>query len=154
MIDAQTFKDSMKLFASGVTILTWQEEDGVQGITVSAFSSLSLNPPLVLFCIAHSAYVHSHLDLQKNLCINILAEGQSELAYQFAGANRENLEELLDYENSENQPMLKNAQANLLVHIRERITQGDHDIFIAEVQQSKRFPERKPLLYHNSRIFS
>ncbi|SUO93353.1 flavin reductase family protein [Suttonella ornithocola] len=154
MIDAHEFKAAMRLFASGITVLTWKGADTpVQGITVSAFSSLSLHPPLVLFCIDQDAYIYPELCEQKTLIINILAEGQTDLAYQFASGDRSQLEEHLSTANNAALPMLKNAQANLVVNIVNRLAQGDHDIFIAEIQESHIYPERGPLLYYNSRIF-
>lgn len=153
MIDNEAFKAAMRLFASGITVLTWKtEQSPISGITVSAFSSLSLNPPLVLFCIDHRAHILPELSQQEFISINILAAGQTALAYQFAGGDRSNLAEHLHHDNRLQQPMLKAAQANLLVKIQNRIAQGDHDIFIAQVEESLVYPERAPLLYHNSQI--
>lgn len=154
MIDAQSFKNAMRLFASGITVITWKEELQVQGITVSAFSSLSLNPPLVLFCIDHGAYVHPLLCARAFVVINILSAEQEKLAYQFAGADRSGLDPHIIYTNDKSEAMLADAQANLLVKIRDRIRQGDHDIFIATVDETRLNPERRPLLYHNGRMFS
>lgn len=154
MINAEQFKSAMRQFASGITVLSWESEQGVvQGITVSAFSSLSLNPPLVLFCIDRKAYVYSQLCARQHIAINILAAGQTDLAYQFAGANREGLEAYLHHDNAQQQPMLKESLCNLLVRITNRIEQGDHDIFIATVEESIVNENCLPLLYHNSRIF-
>lgn len=153
MIDNDTFKATMRLFASGVTVLTWKTPSmSIQGITVSAFSSLSLNPPLVLFCIDQSAYCYPELSQQSHIGINILSAEQSALAYQFAGADRTQLESHLHHQNALAIPMLKNAQANLLVAIQTRIPQGDHDIFIAKIEESLIAPERSPLLYYNSQL--
>lgn len=154
MIDPQSFKDAMRLFASGVTVITWKEGTQVQGITVSAFSSLSLDPPLVLFCIDHGAYVHPLLCARAFVVINILSAGQEALAYRFAGAERGGLDADLSYSNGKGEAMLAEAQANLLVSIRERIARGDHDIFIAAVHETHLHPECRPLLYHNGRMFS
>ena len=154
MIDEQSFKNAMRLFASGVTVLTWKEGQQVQGITVSAFSALSLDPPLVLFCIDHGAYVYPLLGRREVVVINILAAGQKNLAYQFAGAERDGLDDDLLYGNGAGEAMLANAQANLLVSIRDRISRGDHDIFIAAVDETYLYPERRPLLYHNGQMFA
>lgn len=154
MINAEQFKAAMRQFASGITVLSWNTEQGdPQGITVSAFSSLSLDPPLVLFCIDRNAYVYPQLCAREYLAINILAAGQTNLAYQFAGADRSGLNEHLHHQNTQKQPMLINALCNMLVRITDRIPQGDHDIFIAAVEESTVYEERQALLYHNSRIF-
>ncbi|MDO4775902.1 MAG: flavin reductase family protein [Cardiobacteriaceae bacterium] len=154
MLSPSEFKASMALFASGITVITWNENDNIQGITVSAFSSLSLNPPLVLFCIDKSAYVHDMMCAQSHLAVNILASSQTELAWRFAGADRSNLEEHICRNNANHLPFLKDALCNLNVAVRDILPGGDHSIFVAEVLESVRHPERKPLLYHNSTIFS
>lgn len=154
MISPDDFKAAMALFATGITAITWDEGNIIQGITVNAFSSLSLHPPLVLFCIDHGAYAHGMMRAQKRFAVNILAAGQSDLAYRFAGADRENGEALVNRDNAYRLPFLHGALCNLAVEVRDVVTGGDHDIFIAEVLDSARHPERAPLLYHNSRIFS
>lgn len=154
MLNPHEFKSSMALFASGITVINWDEGDVVQGITVSAFSSLSLNPPLVLFCIDQSAYAYDMMRRQSHFAVNILAAGQTDLAYRFAGAERDGGEALVSRNNALKLPFLHGALCQLAVKVRETVPAGDHDIFIAEVLESARFPERAPLLYHNSQIFS
>ena len=153
MIDNEAFKAAMRLFASGITVITWKTAAApIQGITVSAFSSLSLNPPLVLFCVDHQAHIYPELSQQQYVCVNILAAGQTALAYQFAGGDRNHLEAHLHHNNALALPMLKQAQANLLINIQNIIRQGDHDIFVGLVEESAVYPERAPLLYYNSNI--
>lgn len=156
MLHSDTFKAAMRLWASGVTVITWNSDKQYRpnGITVSAFSSLSLTPPLVLFCIDQNAFIYPQLCTQTVVTINILGAGQTDLAYQFAGGNRDGLENHLHFNNRHNLPMLKNAQANLIVKITNRIPQGDHDIFIAEIEEVELHPEIAPLLYHNSTLFT
>ena len=154
MLNAHEFKSSMALFASGITVITWDEGENVQGITVSAFSSLSLNPPLVLFCIDQNAYVAPLMQQQSHFAVNILSGGQTDLAYRFAGADRSNLAPLLHRNNAHRLPFLKDTLCSLSVAVRDILPGGDHHIFIAEVLESERHPERTPLLYHNSQIFT
>lgn len=154
MLNPHEFKSSLALFASGITVINWDEGDVVQGITVSAFSSLSLHPPLVLFCIDREAYAYAMMRRQSCFAVNILAAGQTGLAYRFAGAERDGGEDLVNRDNTHKLPFLNGALCALAVAVREIVPGGDHDIFIAEVLESVRHPERAPLLYHNSRIFS
>ncbi|WP_072282001.1 flavin reductase family protein [Rappaport israeli] len=154
MIDSALFKQSMSLFASGITVITWQGDNPIDGITVSAFASLSLNPPLVLFCIDRNAYAYPLMCEQSHFGVNILSDKQKDLAYQFAGANRQGLESFINRDNPHNIPTLNSTLVSLTVRVRDRITQGDHDIFIAEVQTSHLNRELKPLLYHQSQLFS
>lgn len=151
-MDNQQFKQTMARFASGVTVITWSEAGRVQGITVSAFTSLSLNPPLVLFCIDHNAYIFPTLSMQDHVGLSILAAEQSDIAYRFAGADRSNMETIIHTRNAKSCPMIEHAQATLLLRIREQIAQGDHDIFIAEVIASSIDDARQPLLYYNGQL--
>ena len=154
MISANEFKQSMARFASGITVLTWYEDTAIQGITVSAFSSLSLAPPLVLFCIDHKAYVHPLISARETLCINILSADQTQLAYQFAGPDRTNLEQHTRQHGDYALPAIKDAHANLIVRIRDTHRQGDHDIFVAEVLDTHLPDTSEPLLYHDGKIFN
>lgn len=154
MISSNEFKQSMARFASGITVLTWYEDQSIQGITVSAFSSLSLEPPLVLFCIDHKAYVHPLISARETLCINILSADQTSLAYQFAGPDRTNLDQHTQQHPDFSLPTIKDAHANLIVRIRDCHRQGDHDIFIAEVLDTHLPEASEPLFYHDGRIFN
>lgn len=153
MLNSEEYKNTLKCFASGVTVLSWRDDKkNIQGITVSAFSALSLNPPLVLFCIDQGAYIYQELITRQHLAINILAENQKNTAYQFAGGNRENLEDKICENNPHALPYLQDALANLSVRLTQRIAGGDHDIFIAELLHSRIYPERAPLIYHNGQF--
>lgn len=153
MISPDDFKNTLKRFASGVTVLSWRDEQQqIQGITVSAFSSLSLNPPLVLFCINQSAFVFPQLTVGKKLAVNIMAQGQSALVYQFAGANRDGLESVLDETNPEAVPYLHGAHAHLAVQIEQAVPGGDHDIFIARVLHTVHDADNTPMIYHNGKL--
>lgn len=153
MLSSEEYKNTLKYFASGVTVLSWRDsEQKIQGITVSAFSALSLQPPLVLFCINQGAYVYKELITRTHLAINILAANQQQAAYQFAGSNRENLEAQICENNPHQLPYLRDALANLSVRLTRRIAGGDHDIFIAELLHSHVNPARAPLIYHNGQF--
>ena len=74
----------MGCFATGVTIVTVDLEGEVQGMTANAFASVSLDPPLLLVCVEHSARTHAHLHTKKRFGINILAEQQREISEYYA----------------------------------------------------------------------
>ena len=86
MIDQDEFRSVMGRFASGVTIVTSLNADGVDvGMTVSAFCSLSLNPPLILFCVDQAASMYKSLASAPGFIVNILSEKQEPLARRFSG---------------------------------------------------------------------
>src|SRR5687767_10867776 len=84
-VDQTAFRNAMAQFASGVTIVTTVQEDGVpKGFTASAFSSLSLDPPLILVCLDRKADSHPAFERAEHFAVSFLAEGQAEAALRFA----------------------------------------------------------------------
>lgn len=144
------FLNAMALFPSGITVLTWGDYEKPSGVTVSAFSSLSLQPTLVLFCIKNNSYVLNDLLKQEKIVINFLSRGQTDIAYQFAGSNRDNLTDQLSQ--FSNLPALKNALVHLEAKIQNSIIQGDHHIFIAEIDRIATHPEKGAIVYFNRQI--
>ena len=147
-IDPSTFRSVLGRFASGVTVATVRAPDGTDhGMTVSAFCSLSLQPPLVLMCIAHDAAMHAVLDGASHFAINILAAGQEAVARRFA----EHLDDRFDgigYERgATGAAILRGVLAFLECRLTERHTAGDHTIVIGEVIAAEASADR-PLLYY------
>ena len=70
------FRKALGSFATGVTVITVDYEGEVHGMTANAFSSVSLDPPLVLVCVDHRARTHAHLHARKRFGVNVLAENQ------------------------------------------------------------------------------
>ena len=82
------FRKAMSSFATGVTILTVDSGDGVHGMTANAFTSVSLNPRLVLVCVDQRARTHAHLRARKRFGINVLAENQHAISEHYARTSR------------------------------------------------------------------
>src|SRR5271163_371622 len=78
------FRKAIGCFATGVTIITVDLDGEVHGMTANAFASVSLDPPLLLVCVDHSASTHAHMHAKKRFGINILAEPQREISEYFA----------------------------------------------------------------------
>src|SRR5271170_7217045 len=78
------FRKAMGCFATGVTIITLDLEGEVHGMTANAFASVSLDPPLLLVCVDHSARTHAHLHAKKRFGVNILAEHQRVISEYYA----------------------------------------------------------------------
>src|ERR1039458_9798508 len=78
------FRKAMGSFATGVTIITVDYEDEVRGMTANAFSSVSLDPLLVLVCVDHRARTHAHLHARKRFGVNVLAENQQAISEYYA----------------------------------------------------------------------
>ena len=122
MIDATVYKNVLGSFPSGVTVITTQDDDGsVVGLTASAFSSLSMDPPLVLFCPNYSSDSYPVLIKNKRFAIHVLSGGQQTEAYAFARKGKEL--EILQAVNT--------AQADEM----PQFTQGQHAIGFAGPKQ-------------------
>ena len=129
----------MGSFATGVTIITLDLEGEVHGMTANAFASVSLDPPLVLVCVDHSARTHAHLHAKKRFGVNVLAGNQRVISDYYARPVR-------DHERAEEEasarfdrtakgtPILHVALAYLECSLQSAEEAGDHTIFIAEVE--------------------
>ena len=149
-VDSDTFRAVLGRFATGITIITGRDDAGVDhGMTVSAFSSVSLNPPLVLACIDHAASMRGLLDTLTNIGINILSEGQEAISRRFSGKDIERFDGLGYTRGASGVALLDDALAHMEARIVDRHQAGDHLIIIAQVEAAEAFSER-PLLYYRS----
>jgi flavin reductase (DIM6/NTAB) family NADH-FMN oxidoreductase RutF len=144
------FRKAMSSFATGVTILTVDSGDGVHGMTANAFTSVSLNPRLVLVCVDQRARTHAHLHAKKRFGINVLAEKQHAISEHYARTSRH--DHTTDAAGARfdrtkhGTPVLHGALAYLECRLHSAQDAGDHTIFIAEVEDIVTRKGR-PLLY-------
>jgi flavin reductase (DIM6/NTAB) family NADH-FMN oxidoreductase RutF len=142
-VNAQSFKQTLSRFASGVTVITMQEETVIHGITVSAFLSVSLEPPLILVSIDKKAQSHARLLATQRYGVSILAEGQEHLSNHFAGRD-DSVTPV--FENLAGFPVLKDALAQLVCTIHQTVDAGDHTLFIGYIQEVA-WRDAMPLAY-------
>lgn len=138
----------MGRFASGVTVVTATDEAGsAYGMTVSAFASVSLLPPLVVMCIDHVASLHDTLANAPFFAVNILASSQEPIARRFADTGAQRFEGI-GYRNGENSvPILNDVLAFVECKRVSSTEAGDHTIIVGEtVAASMR--DARPLLYY------
>lgn len=145
------FRKAMGAFATGVTIITVDLVGEVHGMTANAFTSVSLDPMLVLVCVDHSTRTHAHLHAKKRFGINVLCEDQKAISEYYARPER-------SHEHAEDEagarfdrtrhgtPMLHGALAYLECRLQSSEEAGDHTIFIAEVEDVV-LREGDPLLF-------
>jgi flavin reductase (DIM6/NTAB) family NADH-FMN oxidoreductase RutF len=150
-VDPDTFRSVLGRFASGVTVLTTVDAAGRDhGMTVSAFCSLSLDPPLVLACIDRTATMHDGLPLGAPLVINILSAGQEALSRRFAAGDPPNRFDGVGYtRGAVGAAVLDDVLAWLECRVHARHPGGDHTIVVAQVEAAGTRQER-PLLYYRS----
>jgi flavin reductase (DIM6/NTAB) family NADH-FMN oxidoreductase RutF len=138
-LNTADFRRAMGGFATGVTIITLDLEGEVHGMTANAFSSVSLDPLLVLVCVDHKTRTHAHLHSKKRFGINVLSEDQRAISEYYARPARthEHAEEEAGARFDRTRhgtPMLHGALAYLECRLHSVEEAGDHSIFIAEVE--------------------
>ncbi|MEP6925752.1 MAG: flavin reductase family protein [Pyrinomonadaceae bacterium] len=148
-ISKNNFREALRHWASGVTVVTTKDRAGcLHGITVSAFSSVSLHPPLILICIEKGAGSH-HAFIENDLfIINILSDKQEHVSRRFASHSRDKFVGIETAEGSNGIPRISGALANLECRRMLSYEGGDHTIFVGEIENSIIHPG-KPLLYFN-----
>jgi len=138
-LNPSEFRKAMGAFATGVTIITVDLDGEVHGMTANAFTSVSLEPTLVLVCVDHSTRTHAHLHAKKRFGINILGEDQRTISDYYARPERTHehaeAEAGARFERTRHgTPMLHGALAYLECRLQSAEEAGDHTIFIAEVE--------------------
>ena len=130
LADQQIFRDVIGRFASGVTVITTAVNGAPVGTTASAVSSLSLDPPMVLVCLNKSSETQSAVLEAGAFCVNILAEAQQDIAYQFAKKGDKFADVACD-EGLAGVPVLRGTLAHLECRVDETVTGGTHTVFLA-----------------------
>jgi len=129
------FRHALSRFPSGVTVVTTRNDAGhAYGITVSAFCSVSLVPPMVLVCIEKITASHAALVEAGSFVVNILHENQRLLSERFAEPAADKFSDVETQESCTGIPMLKAALANLECRLAHAYDGGDHTIFVGEVE--------------------
>lgn len=148
------FKGALSSWASGVSVVTTRDGNLVYGITVSSFSSLSVDPLLVIVCLANSNRIGQMVQDSGAFAVNILASDQEELARYFASAGRvpvEAFDEIPVTALNTGSPLLEGAIAHLDCRLHSAIPGGDHTIAVGEVVAASYHEELAPLLYFRRR---
>ena len=151
-ISSEAFRDSLRFFPSGVTVVTIKSGDKIHGLTVSAFASVSTKPPLILICIdqRHSAFKIMESD-NVTFAVNILHEDQMDVSNRFAWLKDEDRFQESDWDTAiTGAPILTEAIAWLDCTIHSSHVAGSHTIYIGEVQATGiPKPDSLPLIYWN-----
>jgi 4-nitrophenol 2-monooxygenase / 4-nitrocatechol 4-monooxygenase, reductase component len=150
-VDAAVFRDVIGHFATGVTIITTRESEIDFGVTVSAVTSLSLEPPMLLVCLNRTSRTGQAVARTRSFAVNILGVGQIELAQLFATPREDKFAGLDIRYGDLGHPLIAEAIAHVECAVVEEAFGGTHTIFIAEVRRAERF-EGVPLLYYRGQL--
>lgn len=146
MIDDRLFRDAMGKFATGITVVTIEDNEEVIGMTVNAFMSISLDPKLIAISIGENASMYTKLQETKKFGVSILSKDQQDLSMIYANQIEQDQE--INYIFQKGVPVLKNTLATISCSVTDMIKAGDHMIFIAEVTDLA-INDGKPILYFN-----
>jgi flavin reductase (DIM6/NTAB) family NADH-FMN oxidoreductase RutF len=151
--DQQRFREAISLFATGVTVITTTTPEGPAGMTASAVCSLSLEPIQLLVCVSKHLPTHAALERAGRFAVNVLGEGQEQLALRFARPSPDKFAGVPLRPDCD-PPVLRDAIAHFLCDVSERLPGGDHSIFIGRVRDCGHDRSRGPLLYYGSAFSS
>ena len=147
MIEPRAFRDTLGRFATGVTVVTTEVGGRTRGITVNAFLSLSLEPPLIGISIDRRAGAHETLRQGGRFGVSVLHENQARTSDHFAGRPDMPVPAL---ERLAEVPVVEGAIAQLACRIVQTVPVGDHTLFVSEVE-AVAAAEGPPLLFYRGR---
>ena len=152
---ASDFRAALGMFATGVTIVTARDATGAPvGLTANSFNSVSLSPPLVLWSLSRTAGSMPAFERGSHYAINILAAGQHALALRFATKEVDRFDGVAFRAGTSGVPLLDGAAAIFECFNRSRYEEGDHVIFVGEVERCMRREGAQPLIFHGGRYFT
>lgn len=145
------FRHVLGHFASGVTVITtWDVEGRPTGFTANAFTSVSLDPPLVLVCVDHKAQSYPAMQTSGRFAVNILAVGQEAISRRFAASGGDKFDGIAWSQGPAGLPLISGGLASLECHTVHAYPGGDHTIFVGEVV-TVHAHAADPLLYYRGK---
>lgn len=151
-IDKRKLRDAMGSFATGICVVTALSEQGVpMGMTINSFSSVSLEPPLVLWSIQYTSDCFDVFNATDKFAINILSVEQQALSDKYSRKGEHGLVPSHYSLGNTGSPLLRDALANFECRVWARYPGGDHLIVVGEVLGVMARPTGRPLLFHRGR---
>jgi flavin reductase (DIM6/NTAB) family NADH-FMN oxidoreductase RutF len=152
IFSGRNFRDAVGAFATGINVITTRNEENGYGLTANAFSSVSLDPPLVLICVGTTSQGCQVIEEIGAFAVNVLSAEQEPLSRYFASKDRpRGRDAFRDVPHSEaitGCPLLDGAVAQLDCRLHASHEAGDHKIFIGEVVALNVDSEVDPLIFH------
>jgi flavin reductase (DIM6/NTAB) family NADH-FMN oxidoreductase RutF len=134
-VTASEFRAALRQFPAGVTVITTRDRDGEPtGLTASAFTAVSLHPPLVLVCVDHAATAFPALREYGWFAVNMLGKSQEHLSRRFSTTGADKFEGVAYREGRERLPLLDDVVASLECRVVHQYAGGDHTIFVGRVE--------------------
>lgn len=150
-MDPQVFRQVISHFASGVTVITTRDQGTNYGLTASAVTSLTLEPPMLLVCVNKNTGTQAAIGRTRFFAVNILDEGQTDLAYQFAKPKTDKFQGVEFTYGHFGEPLLTGALAHIECRVAADVEAGTHRVFLAEVDQARTYVG-SPLTYFRGKF--
>jgi flavin reductase (DIM6/NTAB) family NADH-FMN oxidoreductase RutF len=144
------FKDALASWASGVSVVSTRAHDLVYGLTVSSFSSLSLDPPLILVCVGSKNRLPGMIRDAGRFAISVLADDQAAVSAALAKSGRDAAADLGVAQSStaSGLPIVADSLAHLACDLHHETVVGDHTIIVGRVTEAAARADREPLVYY------
>lgn len=152
IVDSEAVRSTMRYWATGVTIVTAKHHDHYHGMTVSSFTSISLEPPLVLVSLEKTTRTHELVQKAGVFGVTILAEEQIEISNRFANPHTETgyrFGDIVTHTLETGVPFISDGLAFLDCRVVSSLSEGTHTMFVGEVVALGTGKIRNPLLYYN-----
>jgi flavin reductase (DIM6/NTAB) family NADH-FMN oxidoreductase RutF len=145
------FRRVLSHFATGVTIVTTRDTDGrPTGLTVSAFCSVSLDPPQILVCVDHKSQSYPALRDRAHFAVNFLGDQHEGVSRRFATTRLDKFDSVPHTLSANGVPLIEGALAQLECRTVSRHVEGDHTILVALVEEARN-GAGEPLLYYRGK---
>lgn len=154
LIDQRDFRRALGYFPTGVAIVTTRTPEGRPiGLTINSFSSLSLDPPLIMWSLANRSVSLSAFQESSYFAINILNRDQVEAALGFASSDVQDRFALVSHaDGQEGVPLIDNCVATFVCENYQQYPGGDHTIFIGQVVRHSTIAEHEPAVFHRGQF--
>lgn len=151
--DSRSFRRWFGDFATGVTVVSARDRDGGPiGITINSVTSVSLDPPLVLFCLDRKAHIYKMLRNARQFAVNILSDKQENLSRHFSDYRHHPVSSPVWDKPQQDCPVLRNTLGWMICRRTAIYKAGDHDIIVGKtIALHRNSSDMKPLLYFRSR---
>ncbi len=150
--DLDLMKQVNRQFVTGVTVVTTMDDELPRGLAVNAFSSISLEPPMVMVCVQRTSSTYECLFRASHLAINILSTDQVDVVNRFASKSPDKFADVDWRPGRFGSPMIERSAARMEVEIRERLQASTHTIFIGRVVDATA-SDLHPMVYSSGRFF-
>ena len=154
-LDTQ-YKAAMRRLATTVTLITCAVPEGRAGMTATAVTSVTTQPPALLACINHTASIHGSLRMHSAFCVNLLSEIHADLSVAFGGrvAPEKRFEHGQWNADGDGTPYLVDAQSNLFCVVDAMLNYGTHTIFVGKVTRIHLHGDVRPLIYGDGKFLA